>query len=412
MASDIDRVGGEGSSGVGFGGLHHPVHPHFKTVQGAVAAHRDHVPDRGGEGRGGNRAPQAAAVGIAFLQGIEGAAESQGGQGVSREAAVENVGAGRLPPIGLEHDVINPAARGGDTGGNGGARFIIAVKTHRRLAVGGGTGAEGWRRGPRGSILGNPVVRRGVRPSRDRGAIGQAGEVPGAVTAHQIGRHRQGIGGRSGAQRRVAGSPGGIHKCRILPVGRRCRISVAVFPRVAHNDVIAGHRSGGWEILPARGAAQLGTRHPRRRPVRGLGFVASCQGGSTAIRAHRPVAAIVVAQLIHDAPVQIPDAQGFATVVQRAREGPDRPGDQGRTGRDQEIPVSGDEGAHSGGGEGVINPPGDSPAGRVHIHPVKVAQFNPFGLTGRWMILHFVEDHDGIQSAGRAGTEDSQEKEG
>jgi hypothetical protein len=27
------------------------------------------------------------------------------------------------------------------------------------------------------------------------------------------------------------------------------------------------------------------------------------------------------------------------------------------------------------------------------------------------MILHLVEDHDGIQSAGRAGTEDSQEKE-
>ena len=204
--------------------------------------------------------------------------------------------------------------------------------------------------------------------------------------------------GTAKAKKSGAGLPrgGGVVVTGGFPGGSGVIAAVVIPPVAVERHRGAGERRGRrCEVDRPGRAAGLGAEGPGCL-LGGVPITAAlAQGGSGAVRRHRPAAAVAIADLIHDPVVVVPQTQGFATVVQLPGPRPEGTGQStgGGVGRNEQIPFPRDDGP---GRKNKFHPGGDPPSRQIHIHPVLIVQFQPFhSRTGR-VVVQFVEGDDGI----------------
>ena len=200
-------------------------------------------------------------------------------------------------------------------------RAIIRQRSQRELHL-------RWRAGKRELLL-KVISPRGMRGRGRQHSAHRRREHHIFKRQHAISRKPSARSRRVRSRRPSAREPraGAVIKPRIAKPEHRLRRTQRRIEIPRPRSPAARHRC---HPVFRQNARQM-TRPPRNREP-------------AAIRAERPRAAIVVAQLIHHAPSAVAQADGFAAVVQRARPRPQR-GDAGhRPGirRHHEIPARSD----------------------------------------------------------------------
>ena len=177
-------------------------------------------------------------------------------------------------------------------------------------------------------------------------------------------------------------------------------------------DLVEDQRRGQVRLVDGVGGSRRAADGQAPAPVGGFRrshvLFDFGEGDTRPIRRGRPVALVVVGELIHDAAIVVAEAQRFTGVgqppVERTEDAGDAVGELDRGG------VDGDDGVAAPGenrvsGEVVRDAPPQPPFGDIHVHGHLVVQFNPLQrrlVRGR-MVHDLIEDHDTVADSVHTG---------
>ena len=194
-----------------------------------------------------------------------------------------------------------------------------------------------------------------------------------------------------------AAFPCSVVETRERPVACGRRSVIKVSPRIADRDCASPdiRRTNREKVQAAGCSADVFTGAPLPGTACGTRG-AACECHAVAVRRNRPVAAVAVAELIHDPARSIPQSQRFPAVIELAGKRAERSGNLSRYRCNDNVAATRHD---RPGGKRVIDPAVDPPSADVHIDTLQTAQLHPFGLGQliRGMILQLVKNEHRIR---------------